>query len=74
MVDIRLTFALSGEFVTKDVDLVDGSVLFKHFAQVVLVHGTRDLSHEHLDGIRVRLIHPIASAVHPEISKNYRQL
>ena len=60
------TFALAGELVAQHVDLIDGAVLFEHFAQIVLVHGARNLTDEHLDGVAVRLVHAIAAAaVHP---------
>ena len=58
----RPTFALSGDLVPEDVDLVDGTKVLKHPAQVRLVHGSRDLTHEHLDRVLVGLVRGAAVA------------
>ena len=55
MTDRPLTFALSGDLVAQDVELVDGSELVEHLAQVGLVHRPRDLADKHLDCVGVRL-------------------
>lgn len=66
----KLTFGLAGEFVAQDVHLMHLSVLFKHFTQVVFVHGARYLADKHLDGVGIGLIATDAvptpaAAIHP---------
>lgn len=50
--------------VSEDVDLVDGSVRLKQLLQLLLRPGARDLTHKHLDGVRVRLIRMLQRPVH----------
>lgn len=53
---MRLTFTSAGDLVSQDVDLVDSAELREHLGEFRLVHGVRDLTHEHLDEVRVRLL------------------
>ena len=50
--------------VSEDVDLVDGSVRLEQLLQLLLRPGARDLTHEHLDGVRVGLVRVLQRAVH----------
>ena len=60
------TFALWGVLaaVPQDVDLVHRPVGLKQLLQLLLRPGARDLAHEHLDGVRVRLVGVLERAVH----------
>ncbi len=49
------TFALSRNFVPEHIQLEHCPKLFKHFPKILLIHGSWDLSHKHLDGIGIRL-------------------
>lgn len=55
---IDLTFALRGILgaIAKDVDLVHGSKGLKELFEFRFRPGPRDLSHKHLDGVRVGLV------------------
>lgn len=55
---INLTFALRGILgaIAKDVDLVHGSKGLKELFEFRFRPGPRDLSHKHLDGVRVGLV------------------
>lgn len=50
--------------VSEDVDLVDGSVRLEKLLQLLLRPRARDLSHEHLDGVWIRLVRMLQRAVH----------
>ena len=52
---LALTFALSRDFITKYIGLMDIAKLLKHDFEVGFVHRPRHLAHKHLDGIRIRL-------------------
>ena len=53
------TFALAGDLVPQHVDLVHAAELLEHLTKVVLVHGARDLTHEHFDEVRVGLLRTV---------------
>lgn len=67
-----LTFALAGDLVPQHVDLVDGAKRLEHGPDVVLVHLARHLTHEHLDGVRVRLV-PAPTVRNPPIRRGRRR-
>lgn len=50
--------------VSEYVDLIDRSVGLKQLLQLLLRPGARDLAHEHLDGVRVRLVGMLQRPVH----------
>lgn len=50
--------------VSEYVDLIDGSVRLEQLLQLLLRPGARDLAHEHLDGVRVRLVRMLQRPVH----------
>lgn len=60
------TFTLWGVLaaVSEDVDLVDGAVRLKQFLQLLLWPGARNLTHKHLDGVRVGLVRVLQRSVH----------
>lgn len=60
------TFALWGVLaaVPEDVDLVDGAVRLKQLLQLLLRPGAWDLTHKHLDGVRVGLVRVLQRPVH----------
>lgn len=58
------TFTLAGDLVPQHVDLVHAAELLEHLAEIVLVHGARDLPYEHLDEVGVRLLRNAAAVVH----------
>lgn len=50
--------------VSEYVDLIDRSVGLKQLLQLLLRPGARDLAHEHLDGVWVRLVGMLQRPVH----------
>lgn len=57
-VSVGLTFALRGVLgaIAEDVDLMHGSEGLEELFQFRFRPGPRDLSHKHLDGVRVGLV------------------
>lgn len=49
------TLALAGLSISQNVQIVDRSIDLKELFQVLLFHRLRNLSDEHLDGVRVEL-------------------
>lgn len=51
-----LTLAGARRLVTQYVDRVHATVLLEHLPEIVLVHGARHLTHEHLDVVGIGLL------------------